>query len=61
MDHLRLPELGKLVLSAIEEVLFEGEIRTPDLGGTANTMEMGDAIVSKIREMSLKTNLGEKK
>ncbi|MBK5441701.1 tartrate dehydrogenase [Peribacillus butanolivorans] len=61
MDHLRLPELGKLVLNAIEEVLFDGTVRTPDLGGTANTMEMGDAIVSKIREMSLKTNLGEKK
>jgi tartrate dehydrogenase/decarboxylase/D-malate dehydrogenase len=55
MDHLQLPELGKLVLDAIEEVLVEGTVRTPDLGGNARTTEMGDAIVSQIRKLSLQT------
>lgn len=50
MDHLQLPEIGKLILDAIEDVLVEGEIKTPDLGGTSKTEEMGDAIVSKIKK-----------
>lgn len=52
MDHFQLPEMGKLILDSIEEVLIDGDIRTPDLGGSASTVDMGDAIVSKIKEMS---------
>ena len=33
------------ILAAIEQVLREGP-RTPDLGGTANTTEMGQAIAA---------------
>lgn len=36
-----------LILRAIEEVIEEG-VRTPDLGGTANTTEMGQAIASML-------------
>ncbi|WP_047154688.1 tartrate dehydrogenase [Aneurinibacillus tyrosinisolvens] len=54
MDHLGLPEVGKLILDSIEEVLIEGEIRTSDLGGTAKTTEMGDAIVSQIHQLSIR-------
>jgi tartrate dehydrogenase/decarboxylase / D-malate dehydrogenase len=54
MDHLGLPELGKLILDSIEEVLIEGKIRTSDLGGNAKTTEMGDAIVSQIHQLSIK-------
>lgn len=57
MDHLALPDLGKLILDSIEGVLVDGEIRTPDLGGTATTTELGDAIVSKMVELSLSAKL----
>lgn len=52
MDHLGHQALGKLVLDSIEEVLIEGSVRTPDLGGTARTEEMGDAIVSQMKKLS---------
>ncbi len=53
MDHLELPDVGKLILDSIEGVLVDGIIRTPDIRGTANTTEMGDAIVSKMVQLSL--------
>jgi len=50
---LMLKELGeeqahKDVVSSIESVLAEGDVRTKDLGGTASTSDMGDAIAEKI-------------
>jgi len=56
LDHLNQPEIGALVLNAIEEVLVEGKILTPDLGGNATTSEMGDAIIQQMRKMSFKIN-----
>jgi tartrate dehydrogenase/decarboxylase/D-malate dehydrogenase len=44
LDHLGHRELGKLVLDAIEAVLVEGNVRTPDIGGKATTRELGGAI-----------------
>ena len=35
------------IVSAIESVLASGP-RTPDLGGTASTTEMGEAIAARI-------------
>ncbi|MFD3449642.1 tartrate dehydrogenase [Microbacteriaceae bacterium 4G12] len=55
-DHLELPQLGKLVLDAIEEVLQEGVVKTPDLGGCSTTSHMGDAIVSQIHKLSLQSS-----
>lgn len=57
MDHLELHQVGNLILDSIESVLLDGEIRTPDLGGTATTIEMGDAIVSKMAQLSLSPKL----
>jgi len=48
LDHLGHRDLHDRVLSAIERVVASGKIRTPDLGGTAKTSEMADAIVSEI-------------
>ncbi|GAX90185.1 tartrate dehydrogenase [Effusibacillus lacus] len=48
MDHLGHREMGQLLLDGIEEVLVEGVVRTPDIGGRATTSEMGDAIVNSI-------------
>lgn len=54
MDHLHLPELGKMILDSIEGVLMEGQVKTPDLGGNATTSEIGDAIISKLKSASNK-------
>jgi len=48
LDHLGHRDLHDRVLSAIERVVASGKIRTPDLGGTAKTSQMADAIVSEI-------------
>jgi tartrate dehydrogenase/decarboxylase / D-malate dehydrogenase len=49
LDHIGKEELGSALLNAIEAVLAAGEVRTPDLGGTASTSAMGDAIVAALR------------
>ena len=36
---------------AIEDVLAEGMVRTPDIGGTANTKELGKAIAERGRRV----------
>jgi len=33
---------------AVDEVLRQGEIRTPDLGGTSSTMQVGEAIAAAV-------------
>ncbi len=48
LEHLGHRELHDRVLGAIERVVCEGRIRTPDLGGTATTKQMADAIVREI-------------
>ena len=49
LEHLGHREAGQAVVTAIETVLAEDGPRTPDLGGTANTVETGDAIADVIR------------
>jgi tartrate dehydrogenase/decarboxylase/D-malate dehydrogenase len=54
-----LGEIGEnnaqeLIIKAIEAVLREKKVRTQDLGGVNTTSEMGDAIVSKIRQLEEK-------
>jgi tartrate dehydrogenase/decarboxylase/D-malate dehydrogenase len=48
LEHLGYRDLHDRVLGAIERVVAGGNVRTPDLGGTATTKEMADAIVSEI-------------
>jgi len=40
-----------LVEAAVTDVLREGEIRTPDIGGRCRTWEVGDAITKRVEEM----------
>jgi tartrate dehydrogenase/decarboxylase/D-malate dehydrogenase len=49
LDHIGREELGSALLDAIESVLAAGHVRTPDLGGSASTSEMGDAIVAALQ------------
>jgi tartrate dehydrogenase/decarboxylase/D-malate dehydrogenase len=48
MDHLDLPEISAVIMNAIEQVLVDGKVLTPDLGGGATTKELGDEIVRQI-------------
>ncbi len=47
LDHLGYPQAGAAILKAIEGCLQDGP-RTPDVGGKANTEDMGRAIASAI-------------
>ena len=47
LDHLGCPEAGASVMAAIEKVLATGP-RTPDMGGTASTRELGKAIADAV-------------
>jgi tartrate dehydrogenase/decarboxylase/D-malate dehydrogenase len=44
LDHLGHRDLHDRVLAAIERVVAAGNVRTPDLGGSATTAEMAKAI-----------------
>ncbi|MCZ7598143.1 MAG: tartrate dehydrogenase [Gammaproteobacteria bacterium] len=47
LEHLGEPEAAAGVMAAIEAVLADGP-RTPDLGGSATTTEMGTAIAERV-------------
>jgi tartrate dehydrogenase/decarboxylase/D-malate dehydrogenase len=48
LDHLGHRDLHDKVVGALERVIAGGRVRTPDLGGTATTKEMTDAITAEI-------------
>lgn len=48
LDHLGLDDAHDRLVAAIEAVLEEGRVRTPDLGGDAGTAEMAEAIGGRI-------------
>ncbi|HEY3364903.1 MAG TPA: tartrate dehydrogenase [Symbiobacteriaceae bacterium] len=52
LDEFGYPKLGDLLLTAIEDVLEAGQIRTPDLGGTSNTGEVTDAIIARCKQLA---------
>jgi tartrate dehydrogenase/decarboxylase/D-malate dehydrogenase len=47
LDHLGCPEAAAAVVKAIERVLQEGP-KTPDLGGKANTADLGKAVAEAL-------------
>ncbi|MDQ6595566.1 tartrate dehydrogenase [Bacillus salipaludis] len=51
LDFLGYEQYGKLVIDAIEELLVEGEVLTPDMKGTALTSEVGDRAVEIIQSI----------
>lgn len=48
LDHLGHPEAATAVENAIENVLENTSLRTPDLGGNATTEELGKAIAEAV-------------
>jgi tartrate dehydrogenase/decarboxylase/D-malate dehydrogenase len=46
LDHLGCAKGATAVRAAVSKVLAEGKVLTPDLGGTATTAQVGDAVIS---------------
>ncbi len=49
LEHLGEERAAALLMGAIEALLAAGDVRTPDLGGTATTRELGEAIRAAMR------------
>ncbi|WP_434055809.1 MAG: tartrate dehydrogenase [Roseibium sp.] len=52
LDHLGAAEASRAIVTAIEQVLSEQALRTPDLGGAADTKTCGAAIADAVLETS---------
>ncbi len=50
MEHLGQPRAALSVEHAIETVMEDSAIRTPDMGGKASTQELGKAIAGAVRD-----------
>lgn len=50
LDFFGYTDWGKRLIDCIEEVLVEGKVVTPDLGGNATTKEVGEEIIQKLRK-----------
>ncbi len=48
LDHFGQAEAGAAVVRAIEAVVTQGRVLTPDLGGDASTADLGAAIVAAL-------------
>jgi tartrate dehydrogenase/decarboxylase/D-malate dehydrogenase len=57
LEHLGHPEAAAQVVGAMEKVLGEGSTRTPDLGGTATTDELTDAVLDALSGRAVTTTL----
>ena len=52
LDFFGHTQWGAKLIDCIEALLVENKTLTPDLGGTASTAQVGDAVVAKLREVS---------
>ena len=59
LEHLGRADLSTKIISAIEEVLFEEQVKTADIGGHSTTKQMGAAIIEKIKNQYLTEENGE--
>lgn len=50
-DFFGYESRGKEIVQAIEKVMVEGKVLTPDSGGTAKTNEVGDRVVELLSEL----------
>ena len=52
LDFLSEHQAAAVLMRAIEEVLAAGQVRTPDLGGTATTRQLGEAIRKQLHRIA---------
>jgi tartrate dehydrogenase/decarboxylase/D-malate dehydrogenase len=50
LEHLGQVNSAEAIMEVMQDVLQEGEILTPDLGGRSTTEEVGDYICKKLKE-----------
>src|SRR6202043_3098164 len=50
LRHLGVPEAANAVERAIAEVVAKAQVRTPDIGGTSSTADLGAAIANLVRQ-----------
>lgn len=48
LDFFGHEDWGRRLIDAIEDVLVDGSVLTPDLGGSAATAQVGDAVLEKL-------------
>jgi tartrate dehydrogenase/decarboxylase / D-malate dehydrogenase len=49
LEHLGHKQAGGVIVGAIEKLLAETDVRTPDMGGKASTRDITDAIIGLVR------------
>jgi isocitrate/isopropylmalate dehydrogenase len=54
LDCLGESKAAKAIEDAVEKVLSEGKVRSHDLGGDSSTIEVGDEVVKKLKEVNIK-------
>ena len=52
LDFLSEHQAAAVLMRASEEVLAAGQVRTPDLGGTATTRQLGEAIRKQLHRIA---------
>ena len=52
LEHLGFGDIGARLMTAVEDVLEAGRVRTPDFGGTCGTREVTDAIIGRLGQFS---------
>jgi tartrate dehydrogenase/decarboxylase / D-malate dehydrogenase len=51
LDFFGYEAYGKLVLDAIEQLLVEDEVLTPDMNGTSTTSDVGNRVVDLMESL----------
>jgi len=54
LDCLGEVKIARVIENAVEKVLIEGKVRSHDFGGNSSTIEVGDEIVRKLKEVNIK-------
>jgi tartrate dehydrogenase/decarboxylase/D-malate dehydrogenase len=49
LEHLRLPTSAVALRNAVAKVLKDRKAVTPDLGGTAKTVDVAEAVLAMLR------------
>ena len=52
LDHFGYADWGKKVIDAIENLLVDATVLTPDMGGTSTTSQVGDALIKELDKIS---------
>ena len=54
LEHIGEAKAARMLMSALEDVCREGP-RTRDVGGTATTREVGEAVAARAAELSARS------